>query len=436
MLEILAGTGPFRHKNVRLYAWFTVLYNARAYYPIFAILFLDLGLSREQFLTLNAVWAATIFFLEVPSGALADTIGRKKLLVAAAIMMILEMALLLFAPQNGGWVLLMMAFCNRLLSGASEAAASGADQALAYDTLQEQEEEGQWDHVLSTIMTFRSAAFFTAMIAGSLLYDPSVLANLIPPLAEIDRTITLRLPLALVFLQGVACLFISLRMRDIEVKNEERPSLRKAFQTTISAGRWVLTTPIALMVVLGGVLADSFARNFATLTSDYFRFIGISEGFFGFLGAVFALVGIFIPKLAKKLAHVVTPRTHLILIASWSLGSLLLLSQAWPYWGVLPAVMTMAVLSWTDFVVSRELNSLADSSQRATILSVKGLIFNLGYGLTSLGFAGAVAGFKTAGADDGEAFQSTLLWQPAALAICLLAFLLWSRGVKKPETKA
>ena len=137
MLNILRGSGPFRHNNVRCYAWFTVLYNARAYYPIFAIFFIDLGLSREQFLTLNAVWAATIFLLEVPSGALADTIGRRKLLIAAGIMMILEMALLLFAPQNGGWILFIMAFANRLLSGASEASASVADQALAYDTLKE-----------------------------------------------------------------------------------------------------------------------------------------------------------------------------------------------------------------------------------------------------------------------------------------------------------
>ncbi|MGJ8726686.1 MAG: MFS transporter [Roseibacillus sp.] len=432
MREILSGSGPFRHNNVRLYAWFTVLYNARAYYPIFAILFLDLGLSREQFLTLNAVWAAAIFLLEVPSGALADTIGRKKLLVAAGIMMILEMALLLFAPQNGGWVLLMMVFANRLLSGASEASASGADQALAYDTLQEKGEEEQWDHVLATVMTLRSAGFFTAMILGSLLYDPSILAKVIPNLGDLDKSLTLRLPLALVFIQGIACLFLALRMRDIEDSDAERPSLKKAFRTTLSAGKWLFTTPLALMVVIGGVLADSFARTFATLTSDYFRFIQVPEWLFGFLGAGFAVVGIFTPKLAKTLSQKYSPRTHLLIIVTWATGALLLLGQAWPYWGIIPAVLTMMVLSWTDFLCSRELNKLADSSQRATILSVKGLIFNLGYGLASLGFAGAVAGFQKQGLTENQAFQSTLLWQPALLASLIIVFAVWSRGVKQP----
>lgn len=433
MRDILSGSGPFRHNNVRFYAWFTILYNARAYYPIFAILFLDLGLSREQFLTLNAVWAAAIFLLEVPSGALADTIGRKKLLIAAGVMMILEMALLLFAPQNGGWVLLLMVFANRLLSGASEASASGADQALAYDTLQEQGEEEKWDEVLSTVMSFRSAAFFTAMILGSLLYDPSILAKVIPPLADLDKSLTLRLPLALVFLQGIACLMLALRMRDIEDDEAERPSLGKAFRTTLSAGKWVFTTPLALMVVLGGVLADSFTRNFATLTSDYFRFIEIPEWLFGFLGAGFAVVGMFTPKLAKFLSKKYSPRTHLLIIVGWAIGALLLLGQAWPYWGVAPAVMTMAVLSWTDFLCSRELNKLANSSQRATILSVKGLIFNLGYGLASLGFAGAVAGFQKNGQGEDEAFQLTLLWQPAVLALLVIIFALWAKGVKQPH---
>jgi len=31
--------------NARLFIWFRVLFNARFYYPIFTILFLDLGLG-------------------------------------------------------------------------------------------------------------------------------------------------------------------------------------------------------------------------------------------------------------------------------------------------------------------------------------------------------------------------------------------------------
>ncbi|MEX1048952.1 MAG: MFS transporter, partial [Akkermansiaceae bacterium] len=133
--------------NPQRFVIFTVFYNARAYYPVLAILFLDLGLTLDQFVLLNLIWAATIFLFEVPSGALADTLGRRKLLIAAALLMVLEMLCLLVAPRDGGGLLLFLCILNRVLSGLSEACASGADEALAYDSLAESERADSWDRL-------------------------------------------------------------------------------------------------------------------------------------------------------------------------------------------------------------------------------------------------------------------------------------------------
>ena len=80
--------------NIRRFIAFRIFFNARFYYPIFTILFLDFGLTLEQFAILNTAWAATIVLLEVPSGALADTLGRRNLVIASAGIMIVEMAIL------------------------------------------------------------------------------------------------------------------------------------------------------------------------------------------------------------------------------------------------------------------------------------------------------------------------------------------------------
>ena len=88
-----SSASPFRVANVRLFILFRVLFNARFYYPVFTILFLDFGLTLSQFALLNAVWAATIVICEVPSGALADSVGRRNLLVFAAALMVIEIAL-------------------------------------------------------------------------------------------------------------------------------------------------------------------------------------------------------------------------------------------------------------------------------------------------------------------------------------------------------
>ena len=59
---------PFVISNIRLFIAFRIFFTARFYYPIFTILFLDFGLSLEQFALLNVAWAASIVVCEVPSG--------------------------------------------------------------------------------------------------------------------------------------------------------------------------------------------------------------------------------------------------------------------------------------------------------------------------------------------------------------------------------
>ena len=57
------------------------------------------------------------------------------LVVAAAGLMVLEMILLAVAPRNGGFLLLLCCLANRVFSGMAEGMASGADEALVFDSL-------------------------------------------------------------------------------------------------------------------------------------------------------------------------------------------------------------------------------------------------------------------------------------------------------------
>ncbi len=165
---------PFAIRNVRLFIAFRVFFNARFYYPVFTILFLDFGLTLEQFALLNAAWAASIVLLEVPSGALADTIGRRNLLIAAGILMVFEIALLCFVPLGNPDLLFGVFLVNRVLSGAAEAAASGADEAIAYDTLKNEGDARDWPRVLEKQMRIQSIAYIGAMSIGAAVYDPGV----------------------------------------------------------------------------------------------------------------------------------------------------------------------------------------------------------------------------------------------------------------------
>lgn len=422
VLSVFSRSGPFAHRNARLYVFFTVLYNARAYYPVLAIFFTDLGLTLERFVFLNLVWALAIFLLEVPSGALADTIGRKKLLVFAAVVMVVEMVILLTAPKDGGTLLFAFCIVNRLLSGTSEAAASGADEAIAYESLPEEGREKAWDEVMATAMRWRSAGFLIAMALGGLLYDPSWLAKLglIVPVEVAHR-----LPVAVVLLQALACVAIALRFEETpHPAGRLGERCASAFHLTMRTARRAFTTRSIAVVILGGLLIDSVARNFATINSQYYRLIGIPEWAFGFIGAAVGVTSFFVPGIAKRLNERFSPLGVLGISAGVGVVALGLLAPAWPWFGLLPAMLLMTLLGLVGFTVSRHLHASAESTQRATLLSVKGLAFNLGYGTFSLGFSLLLARLRETQGDD--AFRAALQWQMPAFALLILAFFAWA----------
>ena len=129
------------------------------------VLFLDLGLKLEQYAILNVIWAVTILLFEIPSGAIADVIGRRWMVIVAAALMVGEMSVFAFAPV-GVWLFPLLVM-NRVLSGMAEACASGADEALAYDSLPDHGREERWRGVLATLMKWSSGGFFIAMTAGA-----------------------------------------------------------------------------------------------------------------------------------------------------------------------------------------------------------------------------------------------------------------------------
>lgn len=410
-------------KNSKRFVIFSVFFTARAYYPVLAILFLDLGLTLDQFVFLNLIWAATIFLFEVPSGALADTIGRRTLLIAASCLMLIEMLCLLLAPRDGGTILFSLCVINRICSGLSEACASGADEALAYDSLPEENRTNAWDRLLANVMRWRSAGFVIAMILGGILYDPKILNSIFPASFQLSADTVHRLPVALVFAQALVCLFITLRMVE-PTHTHAGATLKNAIQLTLSTARWVFTNPKMLVVILIGVAIDCIVRNFATINSSYFRLIALPEWSYGFIGAGMGVLGLFVPSIAKQLNNRFSMLKNLAMVAVASLIGLILLIPAWPIYGVLPAAFLLTMMGFLSFTISRVLNQEADSSRRATALSVKGLVFNLGYGLFSLGFSGLLASFPDEPA--GTALRNALIWQVPFFAAVIVGLFIWA----------
>ncbi len=438
----------YQINNIRHFVAFRVFFNARFYYPVFTILFLDFGLTLEQFALLNVVWAVTIVVLEVPSGALADTIGRKNLLVSTGVLMVVEISLLCFAPKGNAQLLFVLFLVNRVLSGTAEAAASGADEALAYDALKAEGDVRDWGRVLERQMRFQSIASIVAMSLGAAVYDPALMGKIAGWLgirATMTQDVTLRFPLFLTLLMAVMTLITTLRMKEVPVQYREDEasdenadgSLLQALKVTLRAGGWILKTPFALVIISTGLIFDHVIRMIVTLSSQYYRLIDLPEASFGLIGSGLAVLGLFMPRLARRLAEHRSPVYNLSVIAVMTFFGLVGMIFFLRFVGLVPLVVLYSVFFFLNFFVSHYLNRITSSSRRATVLSFKGLSLNLAYGLIGLFYSLFLAALRTQVQEKtpgllGQALENVIFiksfaWFPWYFLLMFVALLLFAR---------
>ena len=381
--------------NLRRFIIFRLFYSARFYYPVFTVLFLDYGLTLEQFAILNIVWALTIVLAEVPSGALADIVGRKRLVVFAAIMMVVEMVLIVFAPIGASPFLFPLFLANRICSGLSEAAASGADEALAYDSLKALGREDDWSKILQRTAQVVSFGFFMTMILGAFAYDPNMVNGLlsaIDPQWQLSNNLVIRLPIILTLMTSFIVLGTALGFHDIDVGETEpsdsQPltghSLLDPFRKIVVAAKWTINHRFVLFVILAALALDSVGRQFVVLASEYYRVIDIPVSWFGFIGAGMSLVGMVNAILSRYLVTNHSPLFNFLTLSFLLMAGLIGLGFAIPYYGVIFAVGAFAMMGMVQFQSSYYINKEVDSVHRATVLSFKGLALNLGLGFASL----------------------------------------------------
>ncbi len=98
-------------------------------YPVYALLFVDTGLSLWQISSLFVLWSLTGVLLEVPSGAWADAVSRRLLLWLGPLLTAVGFALWVLVPSYWAFAL------GFVLWGARGALGSGALEALVYDEL-------------------------------------------------------------------------------------------------------------------------------------------------------------------------------------------------------------------------------------------------------------------------------------------------------------
>ncbi|MET2949769.1 MFS transporter [Vibrio owensii] len=381
-------------RNVRCFLMFRSSYFARFYYPVFTLLYLDYGLTLSQFAMLNVVWAATIVLAEVPSGAFADTLGRKRLVVLSSIVMFIEIAMIAFVPTGNPTFVFVVFLINRVLSGLAMALASGADEALAYDTLKEQGKEDLWPRVLQIQLRIASSVGIVVTLVGAAMYDVNFMANVYQFLG-FDKPETtqdiMRIPVYATLFVALIAIYAAFRMREeknvIPSSESKLASTIASMKLTLNTAKWVLSTPYVLFILLYYSLFEHTSRMFLTMNSQYYRAIDIPIIYFGLIGAGISLLQIILAGQSRRLAESMAPKTFILVMGIATMATYYWISLGWSIYGVIPALILIFIIMTMNIFISYHLNKKTESHNRATVLSFKGLMFNLGYGLIGMLYA-------------------------------------------------
>jgi MFS family permease len=436
------------HSNARLFVWFRILFNCRFYYPVFTILFLDLGLSIGEFAALNVVWALTSVVLEVPSGALADRFGRRPLVVVAGVLMVLEMGVLCLMQPGHHDLVLWLFVVNRILSGAAEACASGADEALAYDSLPAGERTVLWPQIMAKLSRGMALGFVVSSITGSVLYDANSLTSALHFVGldvTVAKSVSMKLPLLLCLGTALGCLVVTLRMTEVRSpapKTSLLQSIRETWVSILHTGGWIWRTKAAFALIVFGLVFDSVIRLFLTVASNFYRLVGIEEGWYGVIGTGVSLLGLVTASLMEKSAKVMTARQNFLWLGLVVFGGLLAAAHPQPGWaGIALVVPLFLSMRFLQFFLSHYLNEIVDSAQRATALSFRGLTINLAYGTLTLLFGWQTSwlgGHLHLSADDPRVFAEALKLWPWWFAGTMLLSGVWMllRSFSTPPRKA
>ena len=157
-----------RLTNVHKVAAITFFSSLYFYSHVGTLYLQERGLTLFQVNSISAIIIGTIFLAEVPTGLIADRIGRKWSIVLAMALQVLGEVLYLFSRDY--WAFAGIA----AIAGVGFAFSSGAVEALIYDTLPtDPDDAGARDDAMKQAMGLvgfaYQQAFFLAPIIGSFL---------------------------------------------------------------------------------------------------------------------------------------------------------------------------------------------------------------------------------------------------------------------------
>ncbi|MCP5104391.1 MAG: MFS transporter [bacterium] len=309
----------------------------------------------SQILFLNAWFMFWNFLLEIPTGTVADFLGRKISVMLGCIAAVI--GIIVYTSHPSFYVFL----AAEVIYAVSYTLLSGADEALVYDSLKEIGQTGISKSVFSKMESIKLAGIVVGAVVGSF----------IATYIGLRETLTLQIiPVCIAFL-------VALTLKEPPVWEKKPKMSFGSYGKLLTDGiKYFLGNRILKLLTLDMVVVFAVAWIIIWFYQALLIKAGVDIAYFGFVHAFMCLAQIFIISNFRRLEKWLGAKKRLLFLTAFMTG-ILYISLSFAAFA--PFIMLGVVLS-AGFGLSRGplfssyMNKYIPSDKRATVLSTSSML--------------------------------------------------------------
>jgi MFS family permease len=336
----------FKLYIIKIAKWFML------FMPIVVLFYKDNGLEMRHIFILQAIYSIAIVALEIPSGYLADAMGRKITLVLGVILGFFGFLTYSFSYGFIGFLI------AEIILGLGQSLISGADSAMLYDSLLEIRKKDRYIKFEGRMVSIGNFAEAIAGILGGLL-----------------ATISFRYPY---YAQTIVAFWgIPAALLLVEPIRHKR-LVKMKFTDILKIVKYSLHDNYELKwnIIFSSVIGAS-TLTMAWFVQPYFELVLLPVSLFGVLWTILNLTVGFSAMIAHKVEMKLKQIKTMILITALIPIGYIVVSRINALWGISILLIFYFVRGLATPVLKDYINRLCDSDIRATVLSVRNFVIRI-----------------------------------------------------------
>lgn len=349
-------------KATKLLKWAMTFRFLMFVMPIISLFYIDKGLSANDVLLIQGIFALFIFFAEVPTGYIGDIFCRKKVLSIAFLFAILRN--IIWVLSNGFWSILI----GQLFLGVAVALISGTMDAYLYDLLKKQGKENSFMKQKGALFSQSNiAAAFSAILGGVVFKYGGTNA---PAILNI-----ICLTLGFLLIQKLPGVPEAKRKL-----NKSKSKLSDIFDIV----KYTSKHPeIRMLIIISAIIGSLYGILFWSLQPLMVKSMVPVIGFGLFIGTerIFkSIIGHNSHHLYKKFktkGSTIIVALSLLTALLFSIVNLSIENQYITYLLILLYILFISTQASLKVIMSGVINKYLKPTERATILSIKEMIFRI-----------------------------------------------------------